>query len=88
MRRPTDSTKRGGGPFLAGEPFDGHEGTLGLGQSLGEVGRGGHRGGEPVAQPPDLVFGFEDRAIKVDRSVGYWASVPVRAPVDELCLGD
>jgi len=71
-----------------GEPSDGHKGSLGLGQSLGEVRRGGHRGGKPVSQPPDLVFGLEDRAIQVDRSVGYWASVPVRTPVDERRLGD
>ena len=71
-----------------GEPLDGHKGSLGLGQSLGEVGRGGHRGGKPVAQPPDLIFGVENRAIMVDQSVGYRASVPVRAPVDELRLGD
>jgi len=37
-----------------GEPFDGHKGRLGLGQPLGEVGGGGHRGGKPVTQPPDL----------------------------------
>jgi len=71
-----------------GEPFDGHEGSLGLGQSLGEVGGSGHRGGKPVSQPPDLAFGFENRSIQVDRRVGNGASVPVRAPVDELRFGD
>ena len=71
-----------------GEPFYGHKGSLSFGQSLGEVRRGGQQGGKPVSQPPDLIFGFEDRAIEVDRSVGYWASVPVRTPVDELRLGD
>ena len=71
-----------------GEPFDGHKCGLGHGQSLSEVGGSGHRGGKPVTQPPDLVFGFEDRPIQVDRRVGYGASVPVRSPVDELRLGD
>jgi len=71
-----------------GESLDGHKGSLGIGQSFTEVGRSGHRVGKPVAQPRDLVFRLEDRAIQVDRSIGDWGSVPVRAPVDELCLGD
>jgi len=71
-----------------GEPFDGHKGGLGLGQSLGEVGGGRHRWGKPVSQPPNLAFRLENRSIQVDRRVGYGASVPVRTPVDELRLGD
>jgi len=55
--------KRGGQPVAqkrreadpwGGEPFDGHEGSLGLGQSFGEVGRRGERRGKPVAHPSDL----------------------------------
>jgi len=43
-----------------GEPFDSHEGGLGLGQSFGRVHRGADRWGQPVAQPADLVLGFEN----------------------------
>jgi len=71
-----------------GEPFDGYKGGLGLGQPLGKMGGSGYRGCKPVAQPPNLVFGLEDRPIQVDRGAGYRASVPVRTPVDKLRLGD
>ena len=37
-----------------GKTFDSHECPLGLGQSFDKVGGSGDRGGEPVAQPPDL----------------------------------
>jgi len=46
-----------------GEPFDSHEGSLGLGQSLGEVRNHGDRGGEPVAQPADLILERENHTI-------------------------
>jgi len=42
------------------EPLDGYEGGLGLGQPFGEVRSGGDRGGEPGAQPADLVPGGKD----------------------------
>jgi len=59
------------------EPFDSHEGSLGLGQSLGEVRSDGDRGGEPVAQPADLILGRENRTIWVNWGAGDWTSVPV-----------
>jgi len=71
-----------------GETFDRHKGRLGFGQSLDEMGRSGDRGGKPVAQPPHLGLGLQDRPISVDRSIGDRVSVPVRAPVDKLRLGD
>jgi len=61
-----DGEEEGGGQPMAeeageanprgGETFDSHEGPLGLGQPFDKVGSGGDRGGEPVAQPPDLTF--------------------------------
>ena len=42
---------------------------------------------KPVAQPPDLSLGFKNLSIQVDRSVGDWAFVPVRAPVDQFRFG-
>jgi len=93
-----DWEEEGGGQSMAeegreadpwrGESFDRHEGRLGFGQPFDGVRGGGHRGGEPVAQPPDLNFGVENRPIQVDRSIGDGVSVPVRSPVDELRLGD
>jgi len=93
-----DGKEEGGGQSVAqerreayprrGESLDRHEGCLGLGKPLDEMRGRGDRGGEPVAQPPDLILGFEDRPIQVDRSVGYVVSVSVRSPVDELCFGD
>jgi len=71
-----------------GEPFDGHEGSLRLGQPFDEVRGRGDRGGEPVAQPPDLVLGVENRPVQVDRGAGNMASVPNGAPVDEFCFRD
>jgi len=71
-----------------GESLDHHEGGLGLGQPFDEVGGSGDRGGEPVAQSPNLNLGFENRPIQVDQSIGDGVSVPVGAPVDELRLGD
>jgi len=71
-----------------GESLDHHKGRLGLGQPLDEVGCSGDRGGEPVAQPPDLKLGRENRPIQMDRSIGDGVSVPVRTPVDELRFGD
>jgi len=71
-----------------GESFDCQEGRLGFGQPFDEVGGGGDRAGEPVAQPPDLNLRFENRPIQVDRSIGDRVSVPVRTLVDELRLGD
>jgi len=47
-----------------GDPFDGDKGGLGLGQSLGEVGGSGHRGGKPVSQPPDLALGLKTEPSK------------------------
>ena len=68
-----DAEEEGGGPSVAeeereadpwgGESLDRHEGCLGLGQSLDEVGGSGDRGGEPVSQPPDLNLGREKRHI-------------------------
>ena len=71
-----------------GDTLNSHEGRLGLGQPFDEMGGGGDRGGEPVAQRPDLTLGCEDRPVQVDWSIGDGASVPVRTPVDVLCLGD
>jgi len=91
-----DGEEKGGGQSMAeergkayprrGESFDRHESRLRLGQPLDEVGCSGERGGEPIAQPPDLVLGSENRPIQVDRSIGDGVSVPVRAPVDKLRL--
>ena len=93
-----DGEEEGGGQSVAkeggkadprgGERFDSHKGPLGLGQPLDKVGGGGDRGGEPVAQPPDLSFGRENRPVKMDRSIGDEVSIPVRSPVDELRFGD
>jgi len=68
-----DGKQEGGGQSVAeegrktdprgGEPFDRHKGCLGLGQAFDEVGCSGDRGGEPVAQPPSLSLGFEDRPV-------------------------
>ena len=52
--------KRGQADPRGGEPFDGHEGSLGFGQCHGEVWGGRERGREPVAQPSDLVLGGKD----------------------------
>jgi len=71
-----------------GEAFNSHKGSLGLGQPFDKMGGGCDRGGEPVAQPADLFPRCEDRAVKVDRSIGDWVSVPGRTPVDEFCLGN
>jgi len=71
-----------------GEAFDSHEGSLCLGQPFDKMAGGCDRGGEPVAQPPDLVLGGEDRPVEVDRSIGDYVSVLGRAPVDELCFWD
>jgi len=59
-----DGEEEGGGQPMAeeggeadsrgGETFDGHKGTLGLGQSFNKVRGSGYREGEPVAQPSDL----------------------------------
>jgi len=49
-----------------GEPFDGHERSLGLGQSLGKVWGRGDRRGEPVSQPTDLALG---RKIEPSRGI-------------------
>ena len=70
------------------ETFDRHKGSLSFGQSLDEVGGSQYRRGEPVAQPPDLSLGRENRPIQVDRGIGDDVSVPVRAPVDKLSFGD
>jgi len=65
-----DGEKEQGGQLVAqerrqahprgGEPFDGHEGGLGLGQPFGEVWGCEYRGGEPVAQPADLLLWGKD----------------------------
>ena len=82
-------TKEGGeADSWWGEAFDRHQGRLGLGESLDEVGGSGDRGGEPVAQPPDLCLGCENRPIQVDPSFGDGVPIPVRTPVDELCFGN
>jgi len=52
------------------ETLNRHEGSLGFGQPFDEVGGRGYRGREPVAQPPDLTLGREDRPIQVDTSIG------------------
>jgi len=93
-----DWEKEGGGQFVAEkgreadargrDSFDRHKGCLGLGKSFDEVGGGRKRGSEPVAEPSDLRFGWENRTIQVDRRVGYGVSVPGRAPMDEFCFGD
>jgi len=57
---PTDGTETGGANPWGGEPFDGHESSLGFGQSLGEVRGGRERGREPVTRLSDLVFGGKD----------------------------
>jgi len=80
--------ERGEANPWTGEWFDRHEGSLGFGQPLDEVGGGGDRGCEPIAQPPDLSLEREDRPIQVDRSVGDGGPIPVRAPVDKLRFGD
>jgi len=60
VRRPTGGTETGADPSPGGELLNGHEGGLGLGWAFSE-GRGrGDRGGEPVAQPGDLVLGGRD----------------------------
>jgi len=71
-----------------GESFDRHEGRLGLGQSIDEVRGSGDRGGEPVTWPHNLNLGRENRPIQEDQNIGAGVSVPVRAVVDELRLGD
>ena len=71
-----------------GESFDRDEGCQGLGQPFDEVRGGGDRGGEPVAQPPDLILGCEGRSVKVDRRVGDGVSVPGGTPVDDLRFVD
>jgi len=93
-----DGEEEGGGQSVTEErreadpwgrvALDRHESRLGFGQPFDEVGGGGERGGEPVAQPPDLGLGREDRPIKVDRSFRDGGSLPVRTPVDELRFGD
>jgi len=93
-----DGEEEGGGQSVAeegreadprrGESLDRHEGCLGLGKHLDEMGGRGDREGETVAQPRYLNFGLEDGRIQVDRRVGYLVSDPVRTPVDELCFWD
>jgi len=93
-----DGKEAGGGKPVAeergeanpwrGESFNCHEGSLGLGQPFDEVGGGGDRGCERIAQPSELSLGREDRPIQVDRSIGDRAPIPVRAPVDKLRFGD
>jgi len=92
-----DGEEEGGGQSMTeqrresdprgGEPLDRREGRLSFREPLDEVGSSGDRGGEPVAQPPNLGFGCENRPIEVDRSAGDVISIPVRARVDELRLG-
>jgi len=71
-----------------GETLNRHKGCLGLSQSCDEMGGSGDQGGEPVAQPPDRALGRENRPIQVAPTIGDWASIPVRAPVDKLRLAD
>jgi len=91
-----DREEEGGGQSMAeeggegnprrGEALDSHEGRPGLGQPFDKMGGSGDRGGEPVAKPPDLTLGCEDRPVTVDRSIGAGVSVPVCMPVDEFHL--
>jgi len=46
-----------------GEALNSNEGRLGLGQPFDKMVGSGDRGGEPIAQPPDLTLGCEDRPI-------------------------
>ena len=80
--------ERGEADAWGRETLDRYKGRPGFGQSLNEVGSRGERGGEPVSQPPYLTFWGEYQPIQVDRRIGDVASVPGRAPVDELRLGD
>jgi len=84
----TMAQKRGQAHPWRGEPFDGHESSLGFGKPLGKVWGGGDRGGEPGSQPPDLVFRGKDRPVQVDRGAGDRASVPIGSPVDRFRFGD
>ena len=68
-----DGEEEGGGPPVAeeageadprrGESLDRHEGRLGFGWPLAKVWGSGDQGCEPVAQPPDLILGLENRPI-------------------------
>ena len=55
--------ERGQAHLGRGEPFDGHEGSLGFGKPFGEVCGSRDRGCEPISEPSDLMFGVKDRAV-------------------------
>jgi len=80
--------ERGQAHVRGGEPHDGHKSSMGFGQPLGEVWGCGDRGGEPVAQPPDLFLQVKHRPVQVDRGTGDWTSVSLGPLVDKLCFGD
>ena len=51
------------------EPFDWHEGCLGLSQVFGKVRSSGQRWCEPIPDPSKFTFGVEDFPIQVDRGI-------------------
>jgi len=55
--------ERGQAHPRGGEPLDCHKRGLGFSQPFGEVRGCRDRGGKPVPEPADLIFGVEDGPI-------------------------
>ena len=71
-----------------GEAFNGFEGALCEGQSLGEVSVGGEGRGKPVTQPSDLGFGREVEVVKSNTYRRWGEAFLGCTPVDEFGFGD